>query len=90
MAAERLAGPPVDLVILDVMMPNLDGFTVLQQLREEPAWAEAKVIVATALKSDEDVWKGWTSGADYYLVKPFDLDHLRDVVSRLLSGSAVT
>lgn len=89
-AAARLDGDPVDVVILDVMMPHLDGFSVLQQLRERPEWADTKVIVSTALKSDEDVWKGWSSGADYYLVKPFDLDHLRDIVNRLISGSPVT
>ncbi len=89
-AAARLDGPPTDVVILDVMMPNLDGFSVLERLRQRPEWADTKVIVSTALKSDEDVWKGWSSGADYYLVKPFDLDHLRDVVNRLLAGATVT
>lgn len=86
-AAERLSGPPVDLVILDVMMPYIDGFTILRRLRETPDWAETKVVVSSALKTDADVWQGWSSGADYYLVKPFDLDHLREVVHRLLAGS---
>lgn len=88
-AAERLADDPVDVVILDVMMPNLDGFEILQRLRGNAAWDATKVVVVSALRSDEDVWRGWSSGADYYLVKPFDLDHLRDVVARLLSGAPV-
>jgi two-component system response regulator CpxR len=88
-AAARLAGPPADLVILDVMLPHLDGFTVLRRLREHAAWRDTKVVVSTALASDEDVWRGWSSGADYYLVKPFDLDHLREVVHRLLTGSPI-
>ena len=89
-AVERLDGAPTDVVVLDVMMPHSDGFTVLQQLRSREAWDATKVVVSTALKSDEDVWKGWSSGADYYLTKPFDLDHLRDVVNRLISGTPVT
>jgi len=89
-AVDRLDGEPTDVVVLDVMMPYADGFSVLQELRARPEWADAKVIVSTALKSDEDVWKGWSSGADYYLTKPFDLDHLRDVVQRLLAGNPVT
>lgn len=89
-AVERLDGEPADVVVLDVMMPHADGFSVLQELRSRPEWADTKVIVSTALRSDEDVWKGWSSGADYYLTKPFDLDHLRDVVNRLIAGTPVT
>jgi DNA-binding response OmpR family regulator len=89
-AVERLDGEPTDVVVLDVMMPHADGFAVLQELRSRPEWAETKVIVSSALRSDEDVWKGWSSGADYYLTKPFDLDHLRDIVNRLIAGTPVT
>lgn len=89
-ALERINGAPPTLVILDVMMPGVDGYTVLQALKSQPGWEDVKVVVCSALKSDEDVWKGWQAGADYYLVKPFDLDHLRDVVGRLIAGSPVT
>jgi two-component system response regulator MprA len=85
-AVERLAGAPVDLILLDVMMPGVDGLSVLKRLREEPSWDGTRVIVSTALASDQDRWAGWSAGADYYLVKPFDLDHLRAVVQRLVPG----
>lgn len=85
-AAARLAGPPVDLAVLDVMLPGRDGLSVLRELRTRPGWEECRVIVLTALDADADVWRGWSSGADYYLTKPFDLDHLRVVVMRLLRG----
>lgn len=88
-AMARLAGPPADLVILDVMMAEVDGYRVLEALRADDAWRDVKVVVCSALGGDDDVWRGWSAGADYYLVKPFDLDHLRDVVVRLLSGSPV-
>ncbi|MDX1658595.1 MAG: response regulator transcription factor [Nitriliruptorales bacterium] len=83
-------GDPVDVVILDIMMPEVDGYTVLEALQDDEAWSDTKVVIATALKTDEDVWKGWSSGADYYLPKPFDLDHLREVVNRLIAGAPVT
>jgi DNA-binding response OmpR family regulator len=88
LAAVRLDGPPVDLVVLDVMLPGVDGFELLQQLRDRPAWGATKVILVTALDGDEDVWRGWSSGADYYLTKPFDIAQLRTVVGRLLAGDA--
>lgn len=88
-ATARLGGDPVDIVVLDVMMPDRDGFSVLTDLRSRDAWTDTKVIVCTALTSDDDVWRGWSAGADYYLAKPFDLDHLRDVANRLVSGTPV-
>lgn len=86
----RLDREPVpDLVILDVMMPHVDGYEILRELRGRDGWAATPVIVCTALSDDEDVWRGWSSGADYLLIKPFDLDHLREVVARLLMGEVV-
>ncbi|MBW3658926.1 MAG: response regulator [Actinobacteria bacterium] len=89
-AVDRLAGAPVDVVVLDVMMPGVDGLEVLRRLRGDAAWDGTRVIVSTALASDADVWAGWSAGADYYLTKPFDLDHLREVVSRMALGVPVT
>lgn len=88
-ALSRLAGPPVDLVVLDVMMPNLDGLEVLRELRRRPGWEETPVIVTTARGADDAVWEGWRAGADYYLVKPFELDELRDVARSLVERGQV-
>lgn len=85
-ALARLDSDPPELVILDVMMPGTDGLEVLRELRTREGWSEVPVVVCTALGADEDIWRGWSSGADYYLVKPFDLDELRGVVLRLLAG----
>ncbi len=84
-AMARLDGPPPDLVLLDVMMPGTDGFTVLEAIRRLKGWKEVPVVVVSAAGSDEDLWTGWRSGADYYLVKPFDADELREVILDLLS-----
>ena len=88
-AVERLDGPAVDLVVLDVMMPNRDGIAVLRELRCRPGWAETPVIISTARGSDEAVWDGWRAGADYYLVKPFEPDELRSVATSLVEGGHV-
>lgn len=88
-AVARLTGTPVDLVLLDVMMPEVDGLAVLRELRSLPEWEGTKVIVLTALASDADLWAGWSAGADYYLTKPFDLGQLRDVVARMLADQPI-
>lgn len=89
-ATARLAGDPADVLLLDVMMPKVDGLAILRELRALPAWEDTKVIVLTALASDDDLWAGWSAGADYYLTKPFDLGHLRDVVARMLADQPIT
>ncbi len=88
-ARTRLDGPPATVVVLDLMLPGVDGYTLLGILRERTAWSDTRVVVASALGEDEDVWRGWAAGADYYLVKPYDLEHLRDVVIRLAAGAEV-
>ena len=65
-----------DFVLLDVMMPNLDGIEVLQALKADADTKDIPVIMLTAKTSDDDVWAGWQAGASYYVTKPFDLDDL--------------
>jgi DNA-binding response OmpR family regulator len=83
----RLEGPAPDLLLLDVMLDGADGIDVLTHLRAQPTWADCRVIVVSALSTDDDVWRGWAAGADYYLTKPFDAAHLRGVSERLLQGA---
>jgi DNA-binding response OmpR family regulator len=85
-AQARLDGPATDLAVLDIMLPHVDGLELLESLRARPSWGGTKVILLTALDDDADVWRGWSSGADYYLTKPFDIAQLRTVTGRLLAG----
>lgn len=85
-AVHRLDGEPADLVLLDVMMPGVDGFEILRRMRATDGWEDTPVVVVSALATDEDQWTGWQAGADYYLTKPFDIDELRAVVLRLLTS----
>ena len=76
---------PPDLVILDVVMPVLDGFETLRVLREKPATRELPVIMLTARREDRAVVRGWMTGVDLYLTKPFQMDDLLTAVRRILT-----
>jgi DNA-binding response OmpR family regulator len=65
-----------DLVILDVIMPGMDGYTVCKEMRHEPLLAEVPILFLTAKTRDEDRIAGLSAGADDYLGKPFNVDEL--------------
>ena len=87
---EAIRGAHPDLVILDVMLPKLDGFEVLRELRSEPSTRETPVLMLTALSQEQDVAKGFQLGADDYMVKPFRPSELLLRVTKLLAGRSVS
>ena len=71
---EALAAVEVDIpdvILLDVMMPEMSGIEVLQRLKDSPRTAKIPVILVTAKTHDDDVLTGYQFGADYYITKPF-------------------
>jgi DNA-binding response OmpR family regulator len=74
-----------DLVLLDVMMPGLDGWTVIENVKNDPRTAHIPVVLLTARVQREDEIRGWRSGASDYLAKPFNPSTLSEVVRRALS-----
>jgi DNA-binding response OmpR family regulator len=88
MVADELAGFRPSLVILDIMMPDVDGFTVLKSIRETDSTRDLPVLLLTALDDVDSTWQGWTGGCDYYMNKPFDTEDLLSVVHNLTSGVA--
>ena len=77
-ALEVVGKEPLDAVILDVMMPQVDGFEVLRRIRANPATATLPVIMLTAKSTPADIEKGLALGANYYITKPFSgLDLVR-------------
>lgn len=72
------------VVILDVIMPVMDGLQTLRVLRENEATKALPVIVLSVRDSDQDVLDGWRIGADLYLTKPFKLDDLLAAVKRII------
>jgi DNA-binding response OmpR family regulator len=77
-----------DLIILDVMMPVMDGFQTLQVLQQSPEAKDIPVIMLTARADDCDIAYGWRWGVSSYLTKPFSVDHLVALVRRVLEGMA--
>ena len=77
-----------DLVILDVMMPVMDGFQTLQVLQQSPDSKDIPVIMLTARSDDADIAYGWRWGVTSYLTKPFSVEHLVALVRRVLEGAA--
>jgi len=73
-----------DLVVLDVMMPRLDGFAVLEAVRGDPAVADTCILMLTAKGREADQKKGRKLGADAYLSKPFSTHELADRIRELL------
>lgn len=76
-----------NLVILDVMMPDVDGYTVAQRIRQNPETKNVPILMLTALSQLKDKVKGFDIGVDDYLTKPFEMDELKVRVRALLKRS---
>lgn len=83
-ALEKIKSQHPDLVLLDIMMPRIDGYEVAQRLRADPATAALPIIMLSAKAQDEDIRKGVEVGVDEYVTKPFTPDHLVQVVTKYL------
>jgi CheY-like chemotaxis protein len=73
-----------DLIVTDIMMPKMDGYELLSQVRENPAWVHIPVIFLTARGERRDVIRGRSSGAEEYIIKPYDSDELLELVVKQL------
>ncbi len=82
--AELQKLPSPDLILLDVGLPGISGFDVLQKLRKHPKLGSVPVIMLTGHVSPEDVLQGMTSGADGYVSKPFQFDALAVAIKTVL------
>ncbi len=75
-ALDAIAEKKPDLILLDLMMPGIDGFEVLRRVRENPETADIRVVILSALNSNEDVVKGYNMGADEFIMKPIIMEKL--------------
>lgn len=74
-----------DLLLLDILMPLMDGFEVIEALRENPSWKDVKIVVLSALNSNEDIVKAFNMGADDFITKPIVMDKLLNTVAKHLN-----
>ena len=79
-ALDAVAQEKPDLILLDLMMPGIDGFEVIRRLRENPRTADVRIVILSALNSQEDVSKGFNLGAHDYIVKPIIMEKLLSCV----------
>ena len=75
-----------DLIILDVMMPEMDGLKVLTRLRENSDTASIPVILLTAMVQQENIIEGYKTGADYYITKPSTPTQVLEGINLMLGG----
>lgn len=85
-ALAEIARARPDLVLLDVMMPKIDGFTVCKTIRSTPDWESVRIIMLTARGRDVEREKGLALGANDYITKPFSTQDAIERVSRVLAG----
>lgn len=81
---------PPDLVLCDLVMPDLGGFDVMRRLRADPRTSAVPFVAVTGSAAPAQVERGIALGADGYVTKPFEIDHLLSVIMRLLAGPRAT
>ena len=83
-ALDKAGSPSIDLILLDVMLPGVDGFEVCHRLRQEPATAKKPIVLVSAKGRREDVETGLRVGANEYMTKPLSRASLLATVKKLL------
>lgn len=87
-ALDKVTAVAPDLLLLDVMMPNLNGWQVAQTLKDDPLTCTIPIVFLSARAMEADVRKGTELGVDAYVTKPFDPIDLMDLVARLVGEGA--
>lgn len=85
-ALDLIAQSKPDLILLDIMLPDLDGYEIYQMIRQNPEWDDIKVIYLSAKNRDVDIAKGLNLGVDAYVTKPFSNADLMEKVRRLVGS----
>jgi DNA-binding response OmpR family regulator len=89
-ALQAISARPPDLVILDIMMPRLNGFDVCRRIRAEPRWKAVRVLMLTAKGREVEMARGLELGADAYVTKPFSTRELVAEIRGLLERAETT
>ncbi len=79
-ALDAVAEEKPDLILLDLMMPGIDGFEVIRRLRSDEATADIRIVILSALNSQDDIVKGFNTGADDFITKPIIMEKLLSCV----------
>lgn len=85
-ALDAIRAEPPDLVLLDIMLPDISGYQIVEELRADPALRDVQVLMMTARGSVMERRKGLALGANGFIAKPFELSELRSEMVRLLGA----
>ena len=83
-ALDAVAAKKPSLILLDLMMPVVDGFQVIERLRAQPEMADVRIVVLSALNSNDDIVKAFNLGANDFIMKPIILERLLTCVNTQL------
>jgi len=83
-AIEKISEIQPDLILLDIMLPDLDGYEIYEMIRQRSEWASIRIIFLTAKNREADMTKGLAMGADAYITKPFSNKDLVRMISELI------
>lgn len=86
-ALDKLSKIEFDLVLLDIMLPDIDGFEICKRIRKDPRTESLPVVMLTAKRSQDDQERGAACGANAYITKPFKSAVIIDVIERLINPS---
>ena len=87
-ALKKIAAENFDLILLDIMLPDIDGFEVCTQVKKNPRTSKIPVVMLTAKKNPDDLERGAACGASSYLTKPFKSAMIIEVIEKLLRDSS--
>ncbi|MDX9786450.1 MAG: response regulator [Desulfobacterales bacterium] len=87
-AIDQIAKKKPDLLLLDIMLPGMDGYEVCEKIRLKPEWKDIKIVFLTAKGREVDIAKGMVLGADEYIVKPFSNVEIIEKVKTLLKAES--
>lgn len=83
-AIDKITESKPDLILLDIMLPDLDGYEIFEIIRSNQEWQSIKVIFLTAKNREVDIARGLTLGAEAYITKPFSNARLVEKIRQLL------
>lgn len=86
-ALMKVCDEPFDLILLDIMLPDIDGFEVCSRLKKDPHSSSIPIVMLTAKKNPDDQQRGVACGASAYLTKPFKSAMIIEVIEKLLHGN---
>lgn len=87
--SDVLDGNPIDLIILDIGLPWINGYELAEMMREHKDLKDIPLVFVSGRTSDEDIKRGFAAGADDYVKKPFDLERMKRTVATLIRLNSV-